>query len=113
MTRPGPADKPQDATPAPARDGRCAPKNAARQGVLSALRPGLDDLLPAEPERVFFGLHIVAPPEWSGLCRAAATCRCGYERQAKGRAAVQRLVEDWTDHPQRCRLQTVERRKAA
>ncbi|QRX92047.1 hypothetical protein [Streptomyces noursei] len=51
------------------------------------------------PEQVFFGLHIIAPPDWSALTRATALCRCGaYDREARGRRAVLRLVADWDRH---------------
>ncbi|WP_157847674.1 hypothetical protein [Streptomyces violens] len=114
LKSPSPAPTgPDSAEPAAASSGRGAPKGVGRQAVLSALRPDPHDLLPAEPERVLFGLHIVAPPEWSAICRATATCRCGYERQAKGRAAVLRLVEEWTVHPEQCPVKNPKMRKAA
>ncbi|PJN40767.1 hypothetical protein CG747_10550 [Streptomyces sp. CB02959] len=48
---------------------------------------------------MLFGLHVIAPPQWSAVTRATAICRCGaYDREARGRAAVLRLVEDWDLH---------------
>ncbi|MFG2861223.1 hypothetical protein [Streptomyces sioyaensis] len=87
------------AEPAQATSGSGAPKIAARKGVLSVLRPDPHTSPGPDQERVFFGLHIVAPPDWSALTRATAICRCGtYDRQAKGRVPVLRLVEDWDFH---------------
>ncbi|WP_274916557.1 hypothetical protein [Streptomyces sp. WZ-12] len=69
------------------------------------------------PEQALFGLHIIAPPQWSAVTRATAICRCGtYDKEARGRAAVQQLVEDWEHHRTTCRLRhpaTRETRKAS
>ncbi|MGD3106281.1 hypothetical protein [Streptomyces sp. YGL11-2] len=62
------------------------------------------------PEQLFFGLHVIAPPDWSALTRATVLCRCGaYDREARGRAAVLRLVADWDHHrTQTCPLRTTQ-----
>ncbi|MER7988440.1 hypothetical protein ABTY53_23050 [Streptomyces noursei] len=92
-------DHSNPAEPAATPDGRGAPKNVARQGVLSALRPDPHPTTHRPPEQVLFGLHIIAPPQRSAVTRATAICRCGaYDREARGRAAVLRLVEDWDLH---------------
>ncbi|MEU9498178.1 hypothetical protein [Streptomyces sp. NPDC048196] len=90
-----------------------APKGVARQGVLSALRP--DPRQPAQPaaELVFYGLHIIAEPEWRIAVTAA--CPCGFRRQVRGRAKVAQTIEDYTRHKETCPRHTglVERRHAA
>ncbi|MFI2257500.1 hypothetical protein [Streptomyces tubercidicus] len=102
------------AEPAPAHVGSGAPKVAARKGVLSALRPNPHQPTQPEPEPVFYGLHIVAEPEWR--ISVTAACPCGYRRQVRGRAAVLRVIEDHTNHQKTCprhAANIVERRKAA
>ncbi|MEU7638767.1 hypothetical protein AB0C11_22130 [Streptomyces sp. NPDC039016] len=92
-------DHPDPAEPAPARSSSGAPKVAARKGVLSALRPNPHPTTHRPPEQLLFGLYIIAPPQWNAVTRATAICRCGtYDREARGRAAVLRLVEDWDHH---------------
>ncbi|MFJ5593592.1 hypothetical protein ACIQCG_28080 [Streptomyces noursei] len=92
-------DRPDSAEPAPARSSSGAPKVAARKGVLSALRTNPHQSTHRPPEQAFFGLHIIAPPQWSALTRATVVCRCGtYDREARGRRAVLWLVEDWDHH---------------
>lgn len=49
-------------------------------------------------------LRIVAPPDWSAKVCGQSWCRCGYDRTAIGRAAVQQLVQDHTDHREHCPL---------
>ncbi|MEU5302749.1 hypothetical protein ACH4YO_18575 [Streptomyces noursei] len=94
-----PTQRPQSAEPASAPTGSSAPKDAARKGALSALRPDPHQTTHRPPEQAFFGLHIIAPPDWNALTRATALCRCGtYHREARGRAAVLRLVADWDHH---------------
>ncbi|MFJ5802535.1 hypothetical protein [Streptomyces decoyicus] len=85
---------------APAGSG--APKVVARQGVPSAVRPDPHTTTPAGAERVFFGLHVIAPPSRSAATSATAACPCGYRRNAKGRDGVLQLVADYTDHKTAC-----------
>ncbi|MFF8899527.1 hypothetical protein ACF082_18895 [Streptomyces lydicus] len=85
------------AEPARTPAGSGAPKGGA-EGVLSAVRPDLDQNTQCNQEPVFLGLHIVAPPDWSAPTSGTAACPCGYQRSARGRAAVLRLVEDYTEH---------------
>ncbi|MFI9231347.1 hypothetical protein [Streptomyces rimosus] len=91
---PGPAE------PARTPAGRGAPKGAARQGVLSACRPDPQQSTPGSPAHSpFVGLLISAPPSWGDTPSATARCGCGdFERTVTGRAAVVRLVADWTEH---------------
>ncbi|MFJ9408931.1 hypothetical protein [Streptomyces sp. NPDC101393] len=105
---------PRSAEPAPAPTGSGAPKGGA-EGVLSAVRPDPRPAAGHEPEWVFFGLHIIAPPSFSAATSATAACRCGYRRQGKGRAAVLRIVEDFTNHQTACPHHTglAERRNVA
>ncbi|MFF7230047.1 hypothetical protein [Streptomyces sioyaensis] len=101
-------DHTDPAKPAVTPSGTGAPKVAARRASVHALRPDPHQHTPRSPERGFFGLHIVAPPDWSALTRATAICRCGtYDRKAKGRVAVLRLVKDWDFHrTNACSLRT-------
>ncbi|WP_407552747.1 hypothetical protein QOM21_22805 [Streptomyces sp. Pv4-95] len=82
--------------------GSGAPTVVARQGVLSAVRPDSHPAAGHEPERVFVGLHIVAPPSFSAATSATAACPCGYRRSAKARSGVLQLVADYTDHKTAC-----------
>lgn len=104
-------DRPSSAEPASAKAGSGAPKVVA-VGVLSALRPDLRQRNQRDQERVFFGLHIVAEPEWRIAVTAA--CPCGYRRHGKGRAAGVPLIEDYTSHQKTCTHHTssTERRAA-
>ncbi|MFJ9410837.1 hypothetical protein [Streptomyces sp. NPDC101393] len=95
-------DRINSAEPARTPSGSGAPRVVARQGVLSAVRPDPHPDTAHEPERVFFGLHIIAPPSFSAATSATAACRCGYRRSAKGRSGVLQLVADYTDHQTAC-----------
>ncbi|MEU5545016.1 hypothetical protein AB0G85_21865 [Streptomyces sioyaensis] len=90
-------DHTDSADPARTPAGSGAPKGGA-EGVLSAVRPDLHQTTQCDQEPVFLGVHIVAPPDWSAPTSATATCPCGYQRSARGRAAVLSLVEDYTEH---------------
>ncbi|MGW7020844.1 hypothetical protein ACWGGS_16060 [Streptomyces decoyicus] len=92
-------DRPGFAEPSPAPSGSGAPKVVA-VGVLSVLRPDQRQRNQRDQERVFFGLHIVAEPEWRIAVTAA--CPCGYRRHGKGRAAGVPLIEDYTSHKKAC-----------
>ncbi|MGW7572876.1 hypothetical protein [Streptomyces sp. NPDC054765] len=94
MTR----DRISSAEPAPTPTGSGAPRVVARQGVLSALRRDQHPGTQPGQQPVFYGLHIVAPPDWNAPTSATAACPCSYQRSAQGRAAVLRLVEDYTEH---------------
>ncbi|SEC16321.1 hypothetical protein SAMN05428945_2200 [Streptomyces sp. 2224.1] len=112
---PATSDRPSSAEPARTPAGSGAPKVAA-EGVLSALRPNPHIASERDEERVFFGLHIVAPPDWRAPTSATAACPCGYQDNARGRTAILRLVEDYMNHKEtNCPHYTgvTERRKAA
>ncbi|MFI1160211.1 hypothetical protein [Streptomyces sioyaensis] len=94
-------NSPSSAKPARTPRGSGAPKVVA-EGVLSALRPDPRVASGHEEERVFFGLHIVAPPDWAAPTSATAVCPCGYRRNARGRSGVLQLVADYTDHKTTC-----------
>ncbi|MEV4993131.1 hypothetical protein [Streptomyces niveus] len=49
-------------------------------------------------------LRIVAPPTWAAKVSGHSWCRCGYDRTAIGRAAVQQLVQNHTEHRDHCPL---------
>jgi hypothetical protein len=89
-----------------------APKGAARQGVLSALRP---DQHQSDGRRPVAWLHVVAPPDWRAIPRGESHCECGRHVQAVGRAEVLALVHAHNDHRTTCPLRTTacERRQAA
>ncbi|MFI0905736.1 hypothetical protein ACH4TE_19720 [Streptomyces sioyaensis] len=95
----------------PASSG--APKVAARKGVLSVLRPDPHTSPGPDQERVFFGLHIVAEPQWRIAVTAA--CPCGFWREVKGRSRVLKTIEDYARHKETCPRHTglVARRHAA
>lgn len=90
---------PRSAEPAHTPPGSGAPRVVA-VGVLSALRPDRRQRNQRDQERVFFGLHIVAEPEWR--ISVTAACPCGYRRHGKGRAAGVPLIEDYTSHKKTC-----------
>ncbi|WP_405728865.1 hypothetical protein OG607_27370 [Streptomyces sp. NBC_01537] len=95
-----PSPVPQDATPAAPRTAVGA-KDAARQGVLSAVRP---DPQAGDGRTPVAWLHIVAPPSWSVTPSGRSWCRCGWDRTAIGRAAVQQLIEQHKQHRDACPL---------
>ncbi|MGC0339519.1 hypothetical protein [Streptomyces sp. SLBN-8D4] len=114
-------DGPDAARWVPPRPAAGAPKDAARQGVVTALRP---DRSPAPdqdpgpdpdptPERP--GIRIYAPPvyrdhhdgaRWSkrygDTPTAAWACPCGEARRARGPRTVARLIADYQDHKTAC-----------
>ncbi|MFH8566974.1 hypothetical protein [Streptomyces sp. NPDC017993] len=106
-------DRTSSAEPARTTSSSGAPKVVARQGALSALRPDPNHATQGSPERVFYGLHIVAEPKWR--ISVTAACPCGYRRQVRGRAAVVPTVEHYTEHKKTCPHHTgiAERRHAA
>ncbi|MET9483512.1 hypothetical protein [Streptomyces sp. NPDC006638] len=76
-------------------------KGVGREAVPAAVRPAPrrgDGRLPVG------WLHIVAPPSYSATPTAHAWCACGWERRAKGRAAVLALVTAHTEHRELCPL---------
>ncbi|MFE1931361.1 hypothetical protein ACFW95_13500 [Streptomyces sp. NPDC059474] len=79
-------NQPSTAEPAQTRDGRSAPKNVARQGVPSAVRP---DPHQVTVSGIMPGLHVrmaLRPPVADWLCR------CGHHERAIGRASVIELT---------------------
>ncbi|WP_329315661.1 hypothetical protein [Streptomyces sp. NBC_01262] len=105
-------DQPSTAEPADTPTGRSAPKFAARQGVLSSLRP---DPQADDGRWPLAWLHIVAPPSWRAPARAVSHCACGRHVEAVGRDDVLALVEAHTAHRTVCPLRNPapERRQAA
>jgi hypothetical protein len=96
------------AEPAPGPTGRSAPKVAARQGVLSAVRPDPHVVDGREPVS---WLHVVAPK--GAVPTATSWCRCGRDRSAVGRTRVLALIEEHTAHSECCPLRATERTDAA
>ncbi|WP_269854271.1 hypothetical protein [Streptomyces sp. RPT161] len=109
-------DRPSTAEPTGGTPGHSALKNAARQGVRSALRP---DPHPATPPRgdgrtPVAWLHVTAPSDRQAIPSATSWCQCGRYRTATGRTNVLRLVEAHTAHREHCPLRNpTERRNAA
>lgn len=84
-------------------------EKAARQGVLSALRPAAH---PADGRRVVAMLHITAPSS-SAVPTATSTCACGHNRSAVGHRRVLALIEEHTAHRTTCTLLHAEGESAA
>ncbi|PIM70487.1 hypothetical protein CTU88_18070 [Streptomyces sp. JV178] len=107
------------------------PKDAARKGVPSALRPKpRQDTVPLvdphdpTPERP--GIRIYAPPvyrhprdgaRWSkrlaAIPTAAYACACGKTDTARGLRAVTALVDNYTFHRTHCPLRSSQEGRAA
>ncbi|MFE2028337.1 hypothetical protein ACFW9V_25050 [Streptomyces hygroscopicus] len=77
---------PRGAVHTPPRTAVGEPKDAARKGVLSSLRP---DPRPVTVTGIQPGLHI----RTTGLPVADWLCSCGHHERARGRAAVTALAE--------------------
>ncbi|MFE9683022.1 hypothetical protein [Streptomyces sp. NPDC006285] len=127
-SRPRPAGKsstltpnrPRIAEPAGPATGRSAPKNAARQGVVTALArsnrfPARDARPDADPTPDRPGIRIYAAPvyrhhydgaRWSkrygDTPTAAYACACGQTRTATGSDAVAALVSAYDAHRSAC-----------
>ncbi|MFE1771206.1 hypothetical protein [Streptomyces sp. NPDC059008] len=104
---------PSFAEPARTPSGSGAPEGAARRASVHALRPDPRQATQRGAEPVFYGLHIVAEPEWH--ISVTAACPCGYQRRAKSRDAVVPLIEDYARHKKACTRHTgmIERRHVA
>ncbi|MFD7690577.1 hypothetical protein [Streptomyces sp. NPDC059781] len=109
------------------------PKDAARQGVVTALRSKrfpADGAHPsADPTPEQPGIRIYAPPTYrhhydgarwstrhSGIPTAAYACPCGQTRTARGQDAVTALVAEYAAHKHFCTgapAPRAERRNAA
>ncbi|GHA13136.1 hypothetical protein ACFOOM_04390 [Streptomyces echinoruber] len=118
--QPPPATGPRAARPAAPETAVGDPKDAARKGVLSALRPDphrfRERCRPGEdptPERP--GIRIYAPPvyrhHWDGARwstrpgdtpTAAYACACGHTDTARGQDAVAALVTEYAAHQHFC-----------
>ncbi len=101
--------KPGPAEPTDAPTGRSAPKNAARKGVRSALRPE-----PHRPDgrQPTAWLHITAPGRGT-TPTARSWCACGRDRYAAGHRRVLALIADHTAHREVCPLRNPQERRAA
>ncbi|MFT2018141.1 hypothetical protein ACMA1D_20210 [Streptomyces sp. 796.1] len=100
--RPGPAKE----TPAPA--GRGAPKDAARKGVRTALRP---NPRPDDGRQPIAWLHITAPRDATPTARS--WCACGRDRFAAGHHRALALIADHTTHRTLCPLRNPQEGRAA
>lgn len=96
------------AEPAPTTSGGGAPKDVARQGVNSVLRP---EMHPTDGRYPVAWLHITAPK--GAIPTATSKCACGWDRSAVGRHNVLALIEAHTAHRENCPLRTTEERDAA
>ncbi|MBI0298733.1 hypothetical protein JBE04_30815 [Streptomyces sp. PRKS01-29] len=94
---------PHPAEPAPASDGRSAPRNVGRKAVPSAL---LSDQQQGDGRYPVAWLHITAPPDWRAVPTATSKCACGRDRNAVGRRRVLALIADHEAHKTACPLRT-------
>ncbi|MGP3977243.1 hypothetical protein ACTWQF_25170 [Streptomyces sp. 8N114] len=102
-------DQPRSAKPAPATTGRVAPKDAARKGVLSALR---SDPHQGDGRCPVAWLTITAPGR-GAVPTATSWCACGRNRSAVGHTKVPALIEDHTAHREICPLRAPQEGRAA
>ncbi|WP_330349358.1 hypothetical protein [Streptomyces sp. NBC_00582] len=102
------ADHPRTAEPTEPATGRSAPKDAARKGVHSALRP---DPQTGDGRYPVAWLHISAPRGTTPT--ATSKCLCGRDRSAVGHARVLALIEDHTDHRDACPLRSPQEGRTA
>ncbi|AZK94848.1 MULTISPECIES: hypothetical protein [Streptomyces] len=99
---------PRPAEPAPASEGRSAPKGVA-EGVPSALLP---DPHPAtDGRRIVGGLRVTAPRGTDPT--ATSWCACGRDRSAIGHRRVLALIDDHTHHRTVCPHQHPQEGRAA
>jgi len=101
---------PLTALPAPAASSRSAPRDVARQGVLSAVR---SDEQQGDGRYPVAWLHITAPPDWQAVPTATSKCACGRDRSAVGRRRVLDLVADHEAHKDACPLRTPQEGRTA
>ncbi|MFE9385850.1 hypothetical protein ACFYMO_21910 [Streptomyces sp. NPDC007025] len=102
-------DRPSTAEPAAAPGGRGAPKNAARQGALSALRP--DPHLSNMRHPVAW-LTITAPGR-GAIPTGTSWCACGRDRSAVGHRQVAALAEAHAAHRTTCPLRAPQEGRTA
>ncbi|WP_431781570.1 hypothetical protein [Streptomyces chumphonensis] len=100
---------PAAANTTPAATAGGAPRNAARKGVLSALRP---DPHPADGRHPVAWLHITAPGR-GAIPVATSTCACGRDRSAVGHRQVLALAEEHTAHRTLCPLRNAQEGRSA
>nr|WP_244302198.1 hypothetical protein [Streptomyces viridosporus] len=97
--QPPPPTGPRTAQPAPPPTAVGEPTNAARQGVLSALRP---DPRRGDGRHPVAWLHIAAPR--GAVPTATSRCACGRDRSAVGKRRVLALITDHEAHRATCPL---------
>ncbi len=102
-------DQPSTAEPAPTRDCRGAPKNVAREGALSALRP---DPHPSNMRHPVAWLTITAPGR-GATPTGTSWCACGRDRSAVGLRKVAALAEAHAAHRTTCPLRAPQEGRAA
>ncbi|WP_346173418.1 hypothetical protein [Streptomyces cuspidosporus] len=95
------AEQPRPAEPAPAPDGRSAPRSVGRKAVPSALRP---DPQTGDGRYPVAWLHVTAPADWRATPTATSKCTCGRDRSAVGRRRVLALIADHDAHKTTCPL---------
>ncbi|WP_308401240.1 hypothetical protein [Streptomyces sp. AC512_CC834] len=84
------------------------PKGAARQGVVTALRP---DPRRGDGRYPVAWLHIRAPK--GATPTATSKCECGRDRSAIGERRVLALIADHETHRTACPLRTPQEGRAA
>lgn len=89
------------AEPSVARTAVGGPKDAARKGVPSAVRP---DPQTGDGRYPIAWLHISAPR--GAVPTATSKCACGWDRSAVGHRKVLTLIENHTTHREICPLRT-------
>ncbi|MFJ2199407.1 hypothetical protein [Streptomyces violaceusniger] len=96
-----PLADPSPAQPAPAPDGRSAPKDVGRKAVPSALRP---DQHQGDSQYLIAWLHITAPR--GAVPTAHSWCACGHDRSAIGKPRVLALINAHEAHKTACPLRS-------
>jgi hypothetical protein len=101
-------DQPRTAEPAGPATGHSAPKDVARKGAPSALRP---DPQTGDGRYPVAWLHIVAPR--GATPSATSKCLCGWNHSAVGHRRVLALITDHTAHRNTCPLRTPQEGRTA
>ena len=106
--QPATPTRPHAAQPAAPRPAVGEPKDAARKGVRTALRP---DPQHGDGRFPFAWLHISAP--YGATPSATSTCLCGRHRRAIGHGKVLALITDHESHRDTCPLRTPQEGRTA
>ncbi|MDQ0941791.1 hypothetical protein QFZ67_003496 [Streptomyces sp. V1I1] len=80
------------------------------EGVPAAVRP---DTQQGDGRYPIAWLRVTAPTSWCRIALGHAWCRCGFERSAKGKSDVLRLIETHAAHRDVCPLRTPQEGRTA